>query len=90
MRTTFISLPQLTRNFLLLVTLPSGVVTVTKPVVAPLVSDGTLKAAAVPLKDTLFVHLAGSRIFMLEPSSPRIPSCGRGQPFSPRRDWWSS
>jgi hypothetical protein len=58
---------------LLLVTLPLGVVTVTKPVVAPLVSDGTLKAAAVPLKDTLFVHLAGKSHFHANPLRREYP-----------------
>jgi hypothetical protein len=52
----------LTLNCLLLVSVPLGVVTVTKPVVAPLgtvvvkyVSDLAVKVAAVPLKETAIV-----------------------------------
>ncbi len=51
-----------TRNFLLLVRVPLGVVTVTKPVVAPLgtvavrkVLETTLKVAEIPLNETLVV-----------------------------------
>jgi hypothetical protein len=51
-----------TRNFLLLVSVPPDVVTFTKPVVAPLgtaavkyVLDVTVGVAAIPLKETVLV-----------------------------------
>lgn len=70
----------MTRNFLLLFRLCVGVVTVTKPVVAPLgtvavkyVPEITLKVAAVPLKETPVVPLnPWPRISIVFPTLPEV------------------